>query len=342
MISNLRICNRTSRFSLTYLFGPEFAIRGCLTPDKKTTYINSIAQHFSMGMSKSNIPLHFLLRLNRLVKKTILSRKFYQEINDKVLKDASTVDTNLYFICYFTLLLSSILNNKPYIKRFLRKQQFNLLQITNKLAKYTLSTDLKTSPNKSVLAIFNQTEEAEVLTEEKSQLGTQLKTISSYLSDIRIFNRLTDSIKYAPWIIDEFSEFSSPKSTKPKLDRFVNLFQSLNCLVLELLENAGWLTDHNWVNTKDNNWWCIETYIWCSRVWAGYVVIEIVELIRRTPVKNWDNNWRINLFKNVIQLPLVVHWSMYEGCLSPFWVGVCGSGASWWGFRDMWGSIDLS
>lgn len=60
----------------------------------------------------THLPINFLLKIQRLLKKSILSRKFYQEINDKVLSNSSTVDTNLYFICYFSLLISSILNNK--------------------------------------------------------------------------------------------------------------------------------------------------------------------------------------------------------------------------------------
>lgn len=291
------------------------------------------------------IPLSILLNLNATLKKSIFSRKFYQEINDKVLAKSSTVDSNLYFICYFTLLISSILNNKPKIRHFLASQKYNLLQLINKITSKYLQTDLKNSRNKTIAQTFSQ--EKPVFVEPSSDkpvsnLAVHLKAISSYIADIRIFNRLTESIKYMPWIIDEFQAFIDPSHAAPKFDRFVNFLQSINCLVLELFENAGWLTDHNWVGTNDNNYWCIETYIWCSRVWGAYLIIEIIELFRRTPISKWDKNWRINVFKQVIQVPLVVHWSLYEGCLTPFWVGLCGSGASWWAFKDMWTSIDLS
>lgn len=294
-------------------------------------------------LSPGSIPINVILRLIGKLKKSIFSRKFYQEINDKVLSKASTVDTNLYFICYFTLLCSSVLSNKAEIRLFLAKQKYNLVQLINKAAVAFAQTDLKQSSNKLVKSFFSSPDPTTIKCEAKpSNLAVHLRKISSYLSDIRIFNRLTESIKYMPWIIDEFALFTSLSSPVPKFDRFVNLLQALNCLVLELLENAGWLTDHNWVGTLDNNYWCIETYIWCSRVWGAYLLIEIVELIRRTPVSKWDRNWKIALFKQAVQVPLVVHWSLYEGCLSPFWVGLCGSGASWWGFRDMWSSIDLS
>lgn len=299
-------------------------------------------------LPSSTLPINLILNIQRLLKKSIFSRKFYQEINDKVLNKSSSVDTNLYFICYFSLLISAILNNKPKILFFLKNQWFKFIQ----LIKTTIGEQhqqeeindekINNSKKSFVEKILNPSKP--IYTEGKpSQLAYNLKKINSYLADIRIFNRLTDSIKYMPWVIDEYHSFKTLTSPIPKLDRFVNLLQSINCVVLELLENAGWLTDHDFISTNDNPWWSFETYIWCCRVWGVYLVIEIIELIRRTPVNEWNNkSWQINLFKNVIQIPLVLHWSLREGCLSPFWVGFCGLGASWWNFKDMWSSIDLS
>lgn len=290
-----------------------------------------VAQTFTK--TKSPLPLSLLLRLNGLLKKSVFSRKFYQEINDKVLSKSSSVDANLYFICYFTLLLSAILNNKPKIVKFINQQKVNVIKLINRNFNTSFSTDeaIKEKVSASVDTATYQL-----------KLAVHLKAISSYIADVRIFNRLTESIKYMPWIIDEFASMANPASPVPKFDRIINFLQSINCLVLELLEHAGWLTDHNWVGTSDNDGWSMFTYVWCSRVWGAYLVIEVLELFRRTPFAKWDKNWRLAVFKQAIQLPLVVHWSLYEGCLTPFWVGVCGSGASWWGFRDMWSSIDLS
>lgn len=290
-----------------------------------------MAQTFTK--TKSPLPLSLLLRLNGLLKKSVFSRKFYQEINDKVLSKSSSVDANLYFICYFTLLLSAILNNKPKIVKFINQQKINVIKLINRNFNTSFSTDeaIKEKVSASVDTATYQL-----------KLAVHLKAISSYIADVRIFNRLTESIKYMPWIIDEFASMTNPASPVPKFDRIINFLQSINCLVLELFEHAGWLTDHNWVGTSDNDGWSMFTYVWCSRVWGAYLVIEVLELFRRTPFAKWDKNWRLAVFKQAIQLPLVVHWSLYEGCLTPFWVGVCGSGASWWGFRDMWSSIDLS
>ncbi|KAI5954984.1 hypothetical protein KGF54_001545 [Candida jiufengensis] len=283
------------------------------------------------------LPLNIILQLNHLLKKSIFSRNFYQEINDKVLSKSSTVDQNLYFLCYFALLVSSILNNKYNILNFLNKQKYNLLQLLKKFAK---TININTSDVKA----FNVNPPQPIPESEQkpSKLAFHLKKINSYLADVRIFNRLTDSIKYMPWLIDEWHGFNNPNAKSPRLDRFINVIQALNCIVLELFENVGWLTDHDWIGTGDNAYWCIETYIWCCRVWGAYLLIEIIEIIRRAPISEWKTkSWQINLFKNVIQLPLVLHWCLRDGCLTPFWVGLCGCGASWWNFKDMWSSINL-
>ncbi|CAI5759358.1 unnamed protein product [Candida verbasci] len=286
-------------------------------------------------ISHGSLPINLIFKLISLLKKSIFSRKFYQEINDKVLSKSSTVDYNLYFICYFSLLVSSVLNNKSHILFFLRKQIFKLKQLYYEGAKqfgFNQESNEKLSQLKP--PVYQEL--------KPSQLAYNLKKINSYLADVRIFNRLTDSIKYMPWVIDEFYSWRNPSSKISSFNRFINFIQALNVLVLELFENAGWLTDHDFVSTGDNPWWSFETYIWCCRIWAAYVGIEVIELIRRTPYSKMDKNWKIALFKNLVQIPLTIHWSLRDGCLSPFWVGVCGSCASWWNFKDMWSSIDLN
>lgn len=304
--------------------------------------------------NKMTLPLTVLLQLNNQLrlslKKTVFSRKFYSEINDKILAKTATLDANLYFICYFTLLLSSVLNNKNQIRVFLVKQKGNLLLLLNKFFLKLFQKPLFVADATKVNPVNNEKDAGSESKNEvdavnssvPSNLAVHLKAISSYIADVRIFNRLTEAIKYMPWIIDEFGVLMNPALAVPRLDRLINFAQAINCLVLELLENAGWLTDHNWVGTPDNNYWCIETYIWCSRVWGAYLIIEIIELLRRTPSAKRGKDWRIAFFTQIVQLPLVVHWSLYDGCLSPFWVGLFGSGASYFGFRNTWKSIDLS
>lgn len=258
-------------------------------------------------MEKRPVPLPLLFSLSRVLKRTVFSRNFYDQINKQVLTNTATVDANLYFLCYLTKLAAAILMNREYIIDWCQRH----LGVTPRLW----------------------------LEKFKTSFATHLQAILSYVADVRIFNRLTDAIKYMPWAIDEFSALVDPSATGPLVTRFVNFLQAVNCIVLELFENAGWLTDHNWVGTSDNASWSAWTYVWSSRVWAAYVIIEIIELFRRVPRSKWDKNWKIAVFRNAIQIPLVVHWSLYDGCLTPFWVGVCGTGASWWGFRDIWANI---
>lgn len=257
-------------------------------------------------MDKRPVPLPVLFTVSRVLKKTLFSRNFYDQVTTKCLTTSSAVDANLYFLCYLTKLVAAILVNRDAIREWLKRN---------------VGVDL--GP----------------ITGAKLKLAGHLLTILSYIADVRIFNRLTDLIKYMPWAIDEFAALVDPANPVPRVTRFINFLQAVNCIVLELFENAGWLTDHNFVGTDDNPGWSAFTYVWCLRVWAAYVVIEIIELFRRVPLLKWDKNWKIAVFRNAVQIPLVVHWSLYEGCLSPFWVGLCGTGASWWGFKDLWTSV---
>lgn len=286
-------------------------------------------------MNKPNkpiVPLTALLRLIQLLKKTILSKKFYSEVNLKILDKTSAVDANLYFLCYSTLLISSIFTNKPKILKYLQEKRISIIEGIEK----QFGVEFNES-NKWIARLKSR----RLIKNEPSQYAQYFKNITSYLSDIRIFNRLTDSIKYMPWLISEYEALVSPTSSSPKLTRFIALLQPINCILLELFENAGWLTDHNFIGTSDNNYWCIETYIWSSRIWGIYILIEILELFRNIPINKWDKAWKINLFKQVVQLPMVLHWSLRDGCLTPFWVGMCGVGASWWGFKNTWQSLEL-
>lgn len=262
------------------------------------------------------LPLSAVLLLSRALRRTLFSAKFYREVNDKILTKRLLMDALLYFACYSLLTLSAVLNNKPRIVAFLRLQR----------AKVHKALGLPPPTEKPVSVA-------------PSRLAVHAKAASLYIADIRIFNRLTSTIEMMPWAIDEFQALFGALGLRA--DRAVNFLQALNCMVLEVLENAGWLTDHNWVGTKDNAWWSTETYIWCSRVWGFYLLVEIVELFRRVPASKWNTSWKIALFKQVVQVPLVMHWSLYDGCLTPFWVGLCGSGASWWGFRDLFRSLDI-
>lgn len=277
-----------------------------------------------MPQKPPKLLLGLLLKLNSALKRSVFSRNFYNELNTKVFASTSSVDSVLYFICYFSLLSSSILANKPKIQKFLQDQRLKLVKA---LTNFGVKFDGRL---KSLAREYP-------IPQTPVPLADNLKAMSSYISDVRIFNRLGDCLKYMPWIIDEYTLFV----TEGGSTRFINLLQALNCWALEFFENAGWYTDHKWVTTGDNDWWCMFTYIWSSRIWGVYILIEIIEMIRRTPVSKWDKNWKIGLFKQVIQLPLVLHWSLYEGCLTPFWVGLCGCGASWWGFKDVMNSLNL-
>ena len=53
---------------------------------------------------------------------------------------------------------------------------------------------------------------------------------------------------------------------------------------------------------------------------------------KREEVERW---WR-ELGVNLAYAPLVVHWSLEEGCVGEAWVGTLGSFAGVLGFREVW------
>lgn len=46
--------------------------------------------------------------------------------------------------------------------------------------------------------------------------------------------------------------------------------------------------------------------------------------------------WRRDLVSNLAYAPLTVHWSLEEGLLGDFWIGVLGTVAGAAGFAELW------
>lgn len=282
-----------------------------------------------------------VLRLHALLRKSVLDRGFYQRIGDNILGSPSTIDANLYFVCYLALLASSVLKNKPRILAFSNRQRERFLiwvrHTFPNLAAFLMSllgaekfnTTLSRTPS---LVAIGQTRTSPTV----KSTADRLSAVSSYISDVRIFSRLLDFLKYVPWVLETQDAILDPNHSRSFLDRSVDHVQSTTCFVLDALETVGWITDHDWIATRDNLWWCEFSYVWSSRVWGIYLGAVIFALCRETPSSKRDRAWRVKVFEQLVQIPLVMHWSLYEGCLSSFWVGVCGVGASYWRFKETW------
>lgn len=59
---------------------------------------------------------------------------------------------------------------------------------------------------------------------------------------------------------------------------------------------------------------------------------EVVDLEE----SEWMANWRKEMLVNLAFAPLTLHWSLEEGLLGEFWVGILGSVAGISGLRVLW------
>ncbi|GMG23482.1 unnamed protein product [Ambrosiozyma monospora] len=84
----------------------------------------------------------------------------------------------------------------------------------------------------------------------------------------------------------------------------------------------------------------LKTYVWSSRLWAIYVVIEVIKVVhdfyklrqrsgQSITRGGGDPSWNSEFFRRAVahlaSLPLTYHWSLYEGCFGDLSVGLFGT-----------------
>lgn len=152
-------------------------------------------------------------------------------------------------------------------------------------------------------------------------IAIKLKLLSSYLSDIRIFNRMWALLGLVPWAIDLI------QTSRGDPWRLVHIFQAVSGVLLQLFENIGFVGDHHFTTQSDKlTYWF---NIWCCRLWAGYVVSDLaMNFVDYRRNSRMSPSLRRSVISNLGNLPLTVHWSLDSGCLSPLLVGLCGTMSS--------------
>lgn len=166
---------------------------------------------------------------------------------------------------------------------------------------------------------------SEVLKKINSKRGqlisAKLKLLSSYLSDVRIFNRMWALFGLLPWAIDTVGKSKGGPLTS------IHIFQAVTGVLLQLFENVGFVGDHHFTTQSDKlTYWF---NIWCCRLWAGYVVSDLaMNYVEYRASPKMRPSLRRSVISNLGNLPLTVHWSLDKGCLSPLLVGLCGTMSS--------------
>jgi len=118
----------------------------------------------------------------------------------------------------------------------------------------------------------------------------------------------------------------------------------------QYLENGAYLASKGvlgWSKEKQMKAW-----VWSSRFWMLHVGLDFVRLWKEARLRSakgkgkegvegveesgWKAKWRREMVVNVAWAPLTLHWSLEEGFVGDFWVGLLGSVAGLTGFRELW------
>lgn len=157
-------------------------------------------------------------------------------------------------------------------------------------------------------------------------ISSKLKLLSTYISDVRIFNRMWAAIPLMSWLLSTFKKIHTESYSR--YDKVLDFVQVTSCLVLQIFENVGFVGDHHFTTQSDKlSLWF---NIWCCKLWLLYVVSDIAKVLTRDKI---DKN---ALLSNLGNLPLTVHWSLVDGCLTPLQVGLFGTMSSCFNTIQYW------
>ncbi|KAK9370033.1 hypothetical protein V1509DRAFT_618342 [Lipomyces kononenkoae] len=239
---------------------------------------------------------------------------------DRILSASSSLDLNLMTLQYALVFVSesiTAVHNRRVLRQVYRQ----------------LSILLNYFGSGSNMAVVT----ADVAVPRPS-IAVRMRTLSSLISDIRIFHRLWGLIGLLRWAIATLQ--SPPKDSWLAA---VAYLQVVSNLLYQPLENIAYLGSHDIIpvsKAKINRLWVVS-----SRLWAAHVILEFVRLGRQKYLavqKNKDDAgekkaeaktesamaevlWRRQLLVNTAYFPLTIHWSMQTGFLSELAVGVLGT-----------------
>ncbi|KAF2635267.1 hypothetical protein P280DRAFT_198346 [Massarina eburnea CBS 473.64] len=192
-----------------------------------------------------------------------------------------------------------------------------------------------------------------------AQTTVSVKALAAVVGDYRIFVRLWGMLGIYTWARGTWgTPLGEGATRKEKVLRSVTWASIASCVGFQALENGaylagkGVLVSEGWTGEAGKNreaqWW-----VWSSRFWAGYVVLELVRLgvlhyykepmeasekatladgekegkLLKEEKKREDGVWWRDLASNLAYMPMTVHWSLEEdrGILNDWGVGVLGA-----------------
>lgn len=242
--------------------------------------------------------------------------EFWDDISEPFM-DAGKLDTTLATVCYGSLLMSQLIKYKPLIRRLIK------VLLRSKSAPIT------------------------ALSSSDAATAQILKSISGYISDVRIFNRmwaLPGTIGFLISGLRAVSNQSGPWNT-------MKVLEAVDIVAIALyqpLENLAFANDHGWTYNDESLASKLTDYYYTtsSKLWGLYLVLEVVKLgkklidYRRSGVDPWeDDGLKQELVSDIVNIPLSYHWAQPEGWLGDTAVGFLGLIASLPETRQVWGEV---
>lgn len=287
-----------------------------------------------MVLERSLVKIHIFQQRLQFISSLLTSPKFYRALNN-VFSDPSKLDRTLGTLCYLALFVSAILKKYPKFRRKIQEVVVYLERLTAVFYNRTIQRfKLKHGLFEISENDLSPTLKDDEIPPKIANIAATLGDFSSYISDIRIFNRGFS----IPGCIADMLEASSLLKCGNVYD-----FISTWCISLyQPAETIAFLFDHNWLlrGRQGNN--CLWWYAVSTRLWFVWVVAELGKVslaILRKRGRHIPKSQFIEFIEHLATLPLCVHWSLEDGWLSPLSVGFFGTLAGGLTTIDMWKDI---
>ncbi|KAH8164148.1 hypothetical protein CIB48_g4091 [Xylaria polymorpha] len=253
------------------------------------------------------------------------------------------IDTVLMFVCYSSRLTSAALTTL--VQPALQRSAERFIALASALPpSATLVFDAKTLPSTSVALVLG--------------LAKRLKALSGLTSEARTIMRLWGLLGMYFWARRLVLKLRQPKQpADDRLGTSIAWSQLVACVVFQALENGAYLSSKGilgWAPATQG-----KAARWSARFWGSFVGLEFIRLFyesskraRRSRAekfaggktvavvereeREWTDNWRKTVVRNLAWAPLTLHWSLEKGLVSEMTVGALASIPSVLQIRDLW------
>ncbi|KAI1431215.1 hypothetical protein GGR50DRAFT_680558 [Xylaria sp. CBS 124048] len=287
----------------------------------------------------------------------------------RCLSTPTGIDTVLLFVCYTSRLSASVLTSL--VQPALQRSAQHFITLAASLPpSTTLLLTAEALPSTGVALVLELAKRLKALSAVTSEARTIMRLwglLGMYFWAKRLIAKSRSQKVPAPAPApapgpssDEKSAVAKPAA--PQDDKFESTLawsQLAACIVFQALENGAYLTSKGVLS------WAPATQAraarWSARFWGSFVGLELVRLAyesarrgRRTRAdkfaggktvalfeqeeRDWSDNWRRSLLRNLAWAPLTVHWSLEQGLLPEIAVGALASVPSVLQIRQLWRS----